>query len=61
MVPQMTQPILTTWNPTVYMRTPMDIIAHLEAACEDGDETVISAVIRDIALATEHKHNAVDH
>ena len=56
----MNRPILTEWDPTRYMKTPLDIAAHLEAAVRDGDETVIAAVIKDIARATGHDLNAVD-
>ena len=47
----MTQPVLTPWDPTRYMQTPVDIAAHLDAAFEDGDPAVIAAVLGDIARA----------
>ncbi len=39
------------WDPAERMKTPEDIAAYLDAALEDGDPAVVSAVLGDIARA----------
>jgi probable addiction module antidote protein len=39
------------WDASDHLETEEDIIAYLEAALEDGDSTLISAVLGDIARA----------
>ena len=41
----------TPWDPAERMKTPEDIAAYLDAALEDGDPAVVSAVLGDIARA----------
>ena len=39
------------WDPVDYLKTREDMIAYLDAALEDGDPKLISAVLGDIARA----------
>jgi probable addiction module antidote protein len=41
----------TRWDPADHLKTPEDIAAYLDAAIEDGDATIISAALGDIARA----------
>lgn len=43
--------ITSIWDATDHLETEDDIIAYLEAALEDGDPFLISAVLGDIARA----------
>jgi len=47
----MIEPALSPWYPTKYLQTPEDIAADLDAALEDGDHAVITALLGDIARA----------
>ncbi len=39
------------WDPASHLKTPEDVVAYLEAALEDGDPTLVAAVLGDIARA----------
>ena len=39
------------WDPADHLETDEDVVAYLEAAFEDGDPTLIAAVLGDIARA----------
>jgi probable addiction module antidote protein len=39
------------WNPADHLETPEDMAAYLDAALEDGNPTLIAAVLDDIARA----------
>lgn len=39
------------WDPVEYLQSEEDISAYLDAALEDGDATLIAAVLDDIARA----------
>jgi len=41
----------TRWDPAKHLATPADIAAYLDAAIEDGDPSLIGAVLGDIARA----------
>lgn len=41
----------TIWDPAKRLKTEEDMAAYLEAALEDGDPTLITAVLGDIARA----------
>jgi len=41
----------TKWDPVDYLKTNKDMAHYLEAAIEDGDPTLISAALGDIARA----------
>ena len=41
----------TLWDASDHLKTEEDIIAYLEAALEDGDPSIISAALGDIARA----------
>ena len=47
----MVKPRLRTWDAADYLKTASDMAAYLEAALEDGDPTVVSAALGDIARA----------
>jgi probable addiction module antidote protein len=39
------------WDPTRYLKTEKDCMEYLDAALEEGDPTLIAAVLGDIARA----------
>lgn len=39
----------TTWDPSEHLESKEDMVAYLEAALEDGDPSVVSAALGDIA------------
>jgi probable addiction module antidote protein len=39
------------WDPVERLKTQADMVAYLEAALEDGDPTLVAAVLGDIARA----------
>ncbi|HXW27141.1 MAG TPA: hypothetical protein VEK73_20520 [Xanthobacteraceae bacterium] len=39
------------WDPASHLRSDEDIAAYLRAALDDGDPTLLAAVLRDIARA----------
>ena len=41
----------TCWDAAAQLRSPADMAAYLEAALEDGDPTVITAALGDLARA----------
>lgn len=41
----------TTWDPAEHLETEEDMAIYLEAALEDGEPTLIAAVLGDIARA----------
>ena len=41
----------SAWDAADYLGSPEDMAAYLEAALEDGDPTVVAAVLGDIARA----------
>jgi len=47
MAPTKTQP----WDPAEHLATDEDMAAYLEAALDDGDPSVVAAVLGDIARA----------
>ncbi len=49
----MTRKTITTtlWDASEHLETDEDMVAYLEAALEDGDPALISAVLGDIARA----------
>ena len=40
---------LRPWDPAEYIKTEADVVAHLEAAFEDGDPSIIADVLGAIA------------
>ena len=44
-------PALTRFDPVDYLHTPADMAGYLEAALEDGDPQLLTAVLGDIARA----------
>ena len=55
----MAQTITTHWNPAEHLKTQEDIVAHLEAALEDGDDKLLAAALKDIARARGMPASAV--
>ena len=47
----MAETITRPWDPVKHLKTQEDIVAHLEAALEDGDDKLIAAALQDIARA----------
>lgn len=43
----------TKWDASEYLESEVDIAAYLNSALEDGDMSVISAALGDIARSTE--------
>lgn len=41
----------TAWDPARHLNSPEDMAAYLEAALDDGDPTLVSAALGDIARA----------
>lgn len=41
----------TLWDPAKHLKTEEDMAAYLEAALEDGDPTLVTAALGDIARA----------
>ncbi|HMN12106.1 MAG TPA: putative addiction module antidote protein [Bellilinea sp.] len=41
----------TRWDPVEHLKSQKDIVAYLQAAIEDGDSTVITAALGDVARA----------
>lgn len=39
------------WDPVRYLKTEDDMVAYLEAALEDGDPSLVTAALGDIARA----------
>ena len=39
------------WDPVAYLKTAADIAHYLEAAFEDGDPTLVTAALGDVARA----------
>lgn len=55
------KPIGTTpWDPVDYLENQEDMVAYLDAAFEDGDPTLILAVLGDIARAKGMSQVAAD-
>jgi probable addiction module antidote protein len=44
-------PALTPFDPVHYLKTPADMAGYLEAALEEGDPQLLTAVLGDIARA----------
>ncbi len=44
-------PAVTPFDPVDYLHTPADMAGYLEAALEDGDPQLLTAVLGDIARA----------
>jgi probable addiction module antidote protein len=42
---------LKIWDPVEHLKSDEDMVAYVEAALEDGDPAVISAVLGDVARA----------
>jgi probable addiction module antidote protein len=40
-----------TWDPAEHLKSEEDVIAYLEAALEDGDATLFTAAVGDVARA----------
>ena len=47
----MAKTVTTPWDPADHLRTDEDMAAHLEAALEEGDPTLVAAALGDIARA----------
>ena len=47
----MAKTLTTPWDPADNLHTDEDMAAYLEAALEDGDPTLVSAALGDIARA----------
>jgi probable addiction module antidote protein len=44
-----TKPKMLKWDPADHIKTEKDVAAYLDAAFDDGDPTIIAAVLGDIA------------
>ena len=47
----MAKTVTTPWGPADHLKTDEDMTAYLEAALEDGDPTLVTAALGDIARA----------
>ena len=51
----MTKTTTTIWDPATHLRTADDVAAYLEAALQDGDPQLVSAVLGDMATPAFRK------
>lgn len=47
----MPKTVTTPWEPAEHLKNEEDMVAYLEAALEEGDPTLVAAVLGDIARA----------
>ena len=54
----MPKTLTSPWDPAEHLKTAEDMIAYLEAALEEGDSTLVTAALGDIARAKGMTHIA---
>ena len=54
----MPKTLTSPWDPAEHLKTEEDMVAYLEAALEEGDSTLVTAALGDIARAKGMTHIA---